>query len=100
LIDNLRSGVSSPDYYEPDLNPAYAELARHFGCCVLPPRVRKPRDKAKVEDAVLVVERSILAALRDQRFFSLAQLNEVLRAEVARLNEAPFQKCGLAPQPL
>ncbi len=54
VIDNLRSGVSSPDYYEPDINPAYAELARHYGCCVLPARVRKPRDKAKVENAVLV----------------------------------------------
>jgi len=92
VIDNLRSGVSSPDYYEPDLNPAYAELARHFGCCVLPARPRRPRDKAKVENAVLIVERSILAALRDRRFFSLAALNEVLRGAVSRLNEAPFQK--------
>jgi transposase len=90
--DNLRSGVSSPDYYEPDINPAYAELARHYGCCVLPARVRKPRDKAKVENAVLIVERRILAALRDRRFFSLIELNEVLVAEVARVNEAPFQK--------
>lgn len=92
VIDNLRSGVSSPDYYEPDINPAYAELARHYGCCVLPARVRKPRDKAKVENAVLIVERRILAAVRNVRFFSLAQLNEVLRTEVARLNDAPFQK--------
>ncbi|MCE5255106.1 MAG: IS21 family transposase, partial [Actinomycetia bacterium] len=50
VIDNLRSGVSSPDYYEPDLNPAYAELARHFGCCVLPARPRRPRDKAWASD--------------------------------------------------
>ncbi len=64
VIDNLRSGVSSPDYYEPDINPAYAELARHYGCCVLPARVREPRDKAKVENAVLVVERQVLAAVR------------------------------------
>ncbi len=92
VIDNLRSGVSSPDYYEPDINPAYAELARHYGCCVLPARVRKPRDKAKVENAVLVVERQVLAAVRNVRFFSLAELNDVLRAATARLNEAPFQK--------
>ena len=92
VIDNLRSGVSSPDYYEPDINPAYAELARHYGCCVLPARPRKPRDKAKVENAVLIVERGVLAAVRDRRFFSLAELNGVLREEVIRLNEAPFQK--------
>jgi transposase len=92
VVDNLRSGVSSPDYYEPDLNPAYAELARHYGCCVLPARVRKPRDKAKVENGVLVVERRILAAVRNRRFFSLMELNELLSAETGRLNEAPFQK--------
>lgn len=90
--DNLRSGVSSPDYYEPDINPAYAELARHFGCVVLPARPRHPRDKAKVENAVLIVERRILAAVRDRQFFSLTELNEVLMVEATRLNEAPFQK--------
>jgi transposase len=49
--DNLRSGVKSPNLYEPDLNPTYAELARHYGAAVIPARVRKPRDKAKVEQA-------------------------------------------------
>ncbi|MCL4368738.1 MAG: IS21 family transposase [Actinobacteria bacterium] len=90
--DNLKSGVTDADYYEPDLNPAYADLARHYGCSVLPARVRKPRDKAKVEAGVLVVERKILAAVRDRTFFSLAELNEVLIAATAELNEGEFQK--------
>lgn len=90
--DNLKSAVSDADYYEPDLNPAYAELARHYGCSVAPARARKPRDKAKVEAGVLIVSRRILAAVRDRRFFSLGELNEYLAAETARLNETPFQK--------
>ena len=92
VCDNLKSGVTHPDYYEPDLNPAYADLARHYGCGVVPARPRKPRDKAKVEAGVLAVERSVLAPLRDRTFFSLAELNEALAAGTARLNEAPFQK--------
>ncbi|WP_275899189.1 IS21 family transposase [Pyxidicoccus caerfyrddinensis] len=70
--DNLKSGVKSPDRYEPDLNPTYAELARHYGAAVIPARVRKPHDKAKVEQGVLLAERWILAALRHQTFFSLS----------------------------
>jgi transposase len=90
--DNLKSGVTDADYYEPDLNPAYAELARHYGCVVVPARVRKPRDKAKVENGVLVVSQRILAAVRERTFFSLAELNEYLAAETVKLNETPFQK--------
>jgi transposase len=71
IPDNLKSGVNHPCYYEPELNVAYAELAEHYGVAVLPTRVRKPRDKAKVENAVLVVERQILAPLRDRTFFSV-----------------------------
>mgnify|MGYP000547238646 CR=1 FL=1 len=69
--DNLKSGVSKAHRYEPDLNPSYAEMARHYGTSVLPARVRKPKDKAKVEGGVLLVERWILAALRNRTFFSL-----------------------------
>lgn len=90
--DNLKSGVTHPDYYEPDLNPAYADLARHHACAVVPARPRRPRDKAKVEAGVLVVERTVLAPLRDRTFFSLAELNEALAAGTTRLNETPFQK--------
>ncbi len=92
VCDNLKSGVRSADYYEPDLNPAYADLARHYGCAVVPARPRRPRDKAKVEAGVLVVERTVLAPLRDRTFFSLLELNEALAEGTVRLNEAPFQK--------
>lgn len=90
--DNLKSGVTKAHRYEPDLNPTYAELAAHYGVAVLPARVRKPRDKAKVEVGVQVVERWILAALRHRQCFSLAELNQAIRELLARLNQRPFQK--------
>lgn len=90
--DNLKSGVTKPDRYDPDLNPAYQEFARHYGLAILPARVRKPRDKAAVESGVLLVERWILARLRDATFFSLAALNDAIRVLVAELNSKPFQK--------
>lgn len=90
--DNLKSGVTKPDRYDPDLNPAYQEFSRHYGLAILPARVRKPRDKASVESGVLLVERWILARLRDATFFSLAALNDAIRALVDELNQKPFQK--------
>lgn len=90
--DNLKSGVTKPDRYDPDLNPAYQEFATHYRLAILPARVRKPRDKAKVESGVLVVERWILARLRNVTFFSLAALNEAIGALLAELNAQPFQK--------
>ena len=77
--DNLRSGVSKAHRYEPDTNPTYQDMASHYGVAVLPARVRKPRDKAKVEGGVLIVERWILAVLRHRQFFSLVELNTVIR---------------------
>jgi transposase len=90
--DNLKSGVIKPDRYDPDLNPAYQEFARHYALAILPARVRKPRDKAAVEGGVLLVERWILARLRDVTFFSLAALNDAIRILVVELNAKPFQK--------
>lgn len=90
--DNLKSGVTSPHRYEPDLNPSYAEMAAHYGVAVLPARVRKPRDKAKVEVGVQVVERWLLARLRHHTFFSLAELNTALQALLPVLNSRPFNK--------
>jgi transposase len=90
--DNLRSGVSKAHRYEPDLNPTYADLASHYGVAVLPARVRKPRDKAKAEAGVLLVERWILAVLRDRAFFSLAELNREIARLLERLNSRPFRK--------
>lgn len=90
--DNLKSGVTKPDRYDPDLNPAYQEFARHYGLAILPARVRKPRDKAAVEGGVLLVERWILARLRNATFFTLAALNAAIRELIAELNAKPFQK--------
>jgi transposase len=92
VIDNLRSGVSKACRYEPEINRTYQELAQHYGVAVLPARVRKPRDKAKVEVGVQVVERWILARLRHRQFFSLAELNTAIRELLSRLNERPFRK--------
>jgi transposase len=92
IPDNLKSGVTHAHRYEPDLNPTYADLAAHYGVAVLPARVRKPRDKAKVEVGVQVVERWILAALRHRPWFSLAELNQAIRELLTRLNQRPFKK--------
>jgi len=90
--DNLRSGVSKAHRYEPDLNPTYQDLASHYGVAVLPARVRKPRDKAKAEAGVLLVERWILAALRNRTFFSLEEVNREIARLLKRLNTRPFKK--------
>lgn len=87
IPDNLRSGVNKPDRYEAELNPSYRELAEHYGTCVIPARVKKPRDKAKVEAAVLVAQRWILAVLRHRTFYSLAELNAAIDVLLVRLND-------------
>lgn len=90
--DNLRSGVTRACRYEPDLNRTYEEMASHYGVAVIPARRRKPRDKAKVEAGVLVVERWILAALRKRKFFSLDEVNQAITELLVRLNDRPFRK--------
>lgn len=92
IPDNLKSGVTKPDRYEPDLNPTYYEMAQHYGTTILPARVRRPQDKSKVENGVLNVERKILAPLRNQKFFSCIELNRVLWERLEILNKTPFQK--------
>jgi len=92
IPDNLKSGVKSPCWYDPEMNPTYQELATHYGVAVLPARVRKPRDKAKVETGVQITERWILARLRNRTFFSLSELNLAIRQELEELNNRPFQK--------
>jgi transposase len=85
--DNLRSAVSRAERYEPELNASYRELAEHYGTCIVPARVRKPRDKAKVEAAVLVAQRWILAALRHRTFYHLHELNAAIAELLTKLNE-------------
>src|SRR3989304_10208487 len=91
IPDNLLSGVSKACRYEPDINATYHEMSVHYDTVIIPARVRKPRDKAKVEAGVLVVERWILAALRMRTFFSLIELNEAISGLLKRLNNRPFK---------
>lgn len=86
VCDNLLAGVTHPDRYEAELNASYRELATHYGTCVIPARVRKPRDKGKVEAAVLVAQRWILAVLRHRRFHHLEELNAAIAELLERLN--------------
>jgi len=90
--DNLRSAVSKPCRYEPKLNRSYSDLATHYNVAVMPARVRKPKDKAKVEAGVQLVQRWILAALRNRIFFSLDELNQAIAELLTRLNAKPFRK--------
>jgi transposase len=92
IPDNLKSGVSKPCRYEPDITPTYHDMANHYQTVVLPARVRKPRDKAKAEAGVLLVERWILARLRKHTFFSLAELNKAIKGLLDYLNAKPFKK--------
>jgi transposase len=92
IPDNLKTGVTHPCRYEPDLNPTYVNLAEHYGTVVIPARVRKPKDKAKVESAVLIAERWILAPLRHHTFFSPEELNQAIREKLQDYNLRKFQK--------
>ena len=90
--DNLKTGITKACFYEPDINPTYLDMANHYGTVVIPTRVRKPKDKAKVETGVQIVERWILARLRDRQFFGLHSLNQAITVLLAELNQKPFQK--------
>ena len=90
--DNLKSAVTRPCRYEPDLNATYREFAEHYGTVIIPARVAKAQDKAKVESGVLQVEHWVLAPLRNRTFFSLGELQEAIAEKLETLNDRPFQK--------
>ena len=94
VSDNLRAGITRACFYEPLVNRTYADMASHYGTAVVPARPYKPRDKAKVEVGVQVVQRWILARLRNRRFFSLAELNQAIRDLVDQLNDRPMRGWG------
>jgi transposase len=98
--DNLKSGITNPCRYDPEVNHAYRELAEYYGLAVIPARVRHPKDKSKVEKAVQIIEYEALAVLRDRRYFSIGALNTDLRELVERINNRPFQKIGGTRQSL
>ncbi len=92
--DQLKSGVTGACRYEPKIQRTYEELARHYETTVLPARPARPKDKAKVERAVQVVQRWILARLRHRTFFSLAELNDAIRELLVELNDRPMKTYG------
>ena len=90
--DNLKAAVTKASRYEPEINRSYQDLATHYGAVVLPTRPYKPKDKAKVEVGVQVVERWILARLRHFQFFSLLELNREISRLLDDLNQRPFKR--------
>jgi transposase len=90
--DNLKTGVRKACYYDPEINPTYQSFAEHYGVAILPARLARPKDKAKVEAGVLLVQRWILARLRNRTFFSLVELNDAIAELVVILNRRPFKK--------
>jgi transposase len=92
--DNLKAGINHPSRYDPEINMTYQEMAEHYGVAVVPARVGKPRDKAKVEVGVQNVERWILARLRDRKFFSLLELNKAIRELLEDLNDRKMEHLG------
>lgn len=99
--DNAKIAVIKACLYDPAVNRTYAEMAAHYDTAILPTRPRRPRDKAKVEAAVLIMERWILGRLRNRRFHSLTELNEAIRALLVRINdERPIRRLGLTRRQL
>jgi transposase len=98
--DNLKAGVTKACFYDPEVNRTYADLAAHYDTAVVPARPRKPKDKAKVESAVLLVERWILARLRNRQFFSLEEVNAAIRPLLDRLNNKVSRHLGASRRQL
>ena len=94
VCDNLKSAVVKPLWFEPTLNPTFEAFSEHYGTTVLPARVQKPRDKGKVERSVQLVERWILARLRNRRFFSLGSFNKAIAELLLDLNDRPMRHVG------
>jgi transposase len=92
--DNLKSAVTTPDPFDPIINRLYAELGRHYGIAILPARIRKPKDKAKIESNVLHIQRFILARLRNRQFFSLLEINEAINELLEEFNDRPMKDYG------
>lgn len=92
IPDNEKSGVKDACYYDPDVNPTYADFARHYDTVILPTRPGNPKDKAKVEKAVQFVETWIIAKLRHNKFRSIDELNGAIAPLLEELNNKPFQK--------
>lgn len=92
IPDNLKTGVEKPNWYTPVINKTYHEMAEHYDTAIIPARVRKPKDKPNAEGTVGVISTWVIAALRNQKFFSLQDLNKAIREKLQVFNSKPFQK--------
>src|SRR5450432_1722094 len=100
VSDNLKSGITKACFYEPAVNRSYAEMATHYRTAILPARPYKPRDKSKVEVAVLLATRWIVAKLRNRQMFSLADLNADIGECVRQLNDRVSRHLGASRRAL
>lgn len=98
--DCLKSAVTKGNKYEPDINPCYADFARHYGTVIVPARPHNARDKAMVENAVKIVYRRVFAPLRDRLFYSLEELNEAIRDLLEKHNNTSFQRIKMSRREL
>jgi len=94
--DNLKSGVTTADRYELEINRTYGELAQHYGAVVIPARAAHPKDKPHVEVSVQIAQRWVLAALRHRTFFTLADLNAAIGERIDGINERPMKRTGVS----
>lgn len=92
IPDNLKAAIKKACRYEPEATSTYGDCARHYGAAILPARPYHAKDKAAVEMSVLVVQRWILARLRNRQFFSLRELNAAIAELLVELNRRPFKK--------
>lgn len=91
--DNLKTGVDhNKDWFTPQINRSYQELAEYYHTAVIPARVRRPKDKPSAESTVRTVSTRIIAALRHQKFFTLSELNQAVWEKLEAHNQAPFTK--------
>jgi transposase len=100
VSDNLKAGVTRACFYDPAINRTYADMAAHYDTAVVPARPRKPRDKSKVEAAVLLTERWIVARLRNRQFFGLDELNAAIRVLLDQLNGKVTRHLGASRRDL
>jgi len=98
--DNLKSGVTKADYYEPGINRTFQDMAEHYGIAIIPTRSKKPKDKAKVEKGVQVVQQRALALLRNRKFFCLAELNVALTELRERITDRQMKSYGASRREL
>lgn len=96
VVDNLKSGVSKAHLYDPDVNPTYCEFGNHYGFAVLPARPYTPRDKAAVEAAIGVIQKTFFEEVSGRTFYALDELNLVFRAFLERLNDSVMKDYGVS----